>query len=51
MTQALILLAIVLYPIITEAIRHRRPELQDEDYFDTFEQDSPIVPPPVSKKH
>ena len=45
------LLAIVLYPIITEAIRHRRPELQDEDYFDAFEQDSPIVPPPISKKH
>ena len=45
------LLAIVLYPIISEAIRHRRPELQEADYFDAFEQDSPIVPPPISKKH
>ena len=44
------LLAIVLYPIITEAIRHRRPQLQDEDYFDALEKDSPIVPPPVSKR-
>ena len=28
------LLAIVLYPIISEAIRHHRPGLQDRDYFD-----------------
>lgn len=41
------LIAIVLYPIITAAIRRRKPELQDEDYFDAFEHDSPIVPPPV----
>ena len=39
------LLAIVLYPIISEAIRHRKPELQDEDYFDTIEHDEPILPP------
>lgn len=39
------LIAIVLYPILTSAIRHRKPELQDEDYFDAFEYDSPINPP------
>ena len=45
------LLAIVLYPIITEAIRHRRPELQEADYLeDVFEQDSPTIPPPIFKK-
>jgi len=38
------LIAIVLYPIITSAIRHRQPELQDEDYFDAFAHDSPISP-------
>ena len=44
------LLAIVLYPIISEAIRHRKPELQDVDYFDAFERDSPTIPPPIQKK-
>ena len=44
------LIATVLYPIITEAIRHRKPELQDEDYFDAFEHDSPIVPPETTDK-
>ena len=40
------LLAIVLYPIISEAIRHHRPGLQDRDYFDdTIEHDEPLVPP------
>ena len=39
------MIAIVLYPIITSAIRHRNPELQDEDYFDAFEHDEPISPP------
>ena len=44
------LLAIVLYPVISEAIRHRKPELQDEEYLDAFEHDAPVVPPPISKK-
>ena len=44
------LIAIVLYPIITAAIRHRKPELQDEDYFDAFEHDTPTVPPPPGKE-
>ena len=44
------LIAIVLYPIITAAIRHCKPELQDEDYFDAFEHDTPTVPPPPGKE-
>ena len=44
------LIAIVLYPIITAAIRHRKPELQDEDYFDAFEHDTPTVPRPGKEK-
>lgn len=40
------LIAIVIYPIVTEAIRHRKPEIQDEDYFDAFEEDTPTIPPP-----
>ena len=44
------LIAIVLYPIITAAIRHRKPELQDEAYFDAFEHDTPTVPPPPGKE-
>ena len=46
------LIAIVLYPIVTSAIRRRRPVLQDEDYFEAFEDDSPIVPPnPTEEQH
>ena len=45
------LLAIVLYPIISEASRHHRPGLQDRDYFDdTIEHDEPLVPPPARRK-
>ena len=44
------LLAIVIYPVISVAIRHRKPELQNEDYFDAFEHDAPVIPPPISKK-
>ena len=44
------LIAIVLYPIIMSAIRRRKPELQDEDYFDAFEHDSPIIPPPTKEE-
>lgn len=43
------LIAIVIYPIVMSAIRHRNPEIQDEDYFDAFEEDAPIVPPPKGR--
>ena len=36
------LIAIVLYPTITAIARHRRPALQDEDYYDQFEESEPI---------
>lgn len=39
------LVAIFLYPIIIAVIRHRKAELQDEDYFDVVERDDPIIPP------
>jgi len=38
------LIATVLYPLLTALVRHRRPTLQDEDYFEAFEHDEPIVP-------
>ena len=44
------LLAIVLYPLLTEAIRHRRPELEDKDYFDVMEHDEPQIPPPARRR-
>ena len=44
------LVAIVLYPVITAVVRHRRPTLQDEDYFDTFEHDEPITPASTETK-
>ena len=36
------LIAIVLYPTITAIVRHRRPRLRDEDYYDLFEESQPI---------
>jgi len=36
------ILAIVLYPLLMTLVRDRRPVLQDEDYFETFEHDEPI---------
>ncbi len=39
------LLAIILYPIITDVVRGRRPELRDEDYFDIIEHESPQMAP------
>ena len=36
------LIAIVLYPIITAVVRHRRPALRDADYYDLFEDTDPI---------
>lgn len=38
------LVAIVLYPLLSALIRHRRPHLRDEDYYDLFEHDEPISP-------
>lgn len=37
------LVAVVLYPTLTSIARHRRPVLQDEDYFELFEDDTPIT--------
>jgi len=37
------LVAVVLYPALTSIARHRRPVLQDEDYFELFEDDTPIT--------
>ena len=39
------LIAIVFYPIITAIGRHRRPAIQDEEYYDQFFEDAPINPP------
>ena len=36
------LIAIVLYPTITAIVRHRRPALRDADYYDLFEESTPI---------
>lgn len=36
------IIAIVLYPTITAIVRHRRPKLRNEDYFDLFEESKPI---------
>jgi hypothetical protein len=36
------LIAIVLYPTITAIVRHRRPSLRDADYYDLFEENTPI---------
>jgi uncharacterized protein YjeT (DUF2065 family) len=40
------LIAIVLYPCIIAIARHRRPALQDEDYFEPLQHDEPVMPPP-----
>ena len=39
------LIAIVFYPTITAIARHRRPQLQDRDYYDQFDEDTPINAP------
>ena len=39
------LIAIVLYPTIMAIARHRKPTLQDVDYFDQLEGDRPVIPP------
>ena len=38
------LIAIVLYPVIIAVAHHRKPVLQDEDYFEQMENDEPLVP-------
>lgn len=43
------IIATVLYPLLMAFVRHRRPVLQDEDYFESFEHDEPITP--VSSHH
>lgn len=35
----------VLYPTIMAIARHRKPTLQDVDYFDQLEGDRPVIPP------
>ena len=38
------LVAIVLYALLIAIVQHRRPEIQNEDYFDIVENDNPSVP-------
>lgn len=40
------IIAIVLYPTIIAIARHRKPILQNEDYFEAFEHDEPQMPAP-----
>lgn len=37
------LIAIVLYPILMALVYHRKPTLQDEEFYDIFEDDSPLT--------
>lgn len=39
------LIAIVLYPTILAIARHRKPVIQDEDFFEELEHDEPLMPP------
>ena len=43
------LVAIVLYPLIIDIFRHRRPTLTDRDYFDLVEHDEPLPPPSLQE--
>ena len=45
------LIAIVLYPTITAIARKRRPTLQNEDYYDLFEESAPIDTSDLSTTH
>lgn len=42
------IIAIVLYPTLTAIARHRKAVLQDEDYFDIAEGDTPTPPPDLN---
>lgn len=44
------LIAIVLFPVITAVLRRRRPVLQEQDYFEAFKHDAPLVPPPPKEE-
>lgn len=44
-------IAIVLYPILTAVARRRKAVLQDEDYFDIAEEDTPTPPPDLNDPH
>lgn len=39
------LVAIVLYPTIMAIARHRKPVVENKDFFDAMEHDEPILPP------
>jgi len=39
------LIATVLYPVILAIARHRKPVLENLDYFSEMEQDTPIMAP------
>jgi len=45
------LLAIVLYPIITSLVYHRRAMLQDKEYLDIFASEAPQSPDEEEKSH
>ena len=45
------LIAIVLYPTITAIARKRRPTLQNEDYYDLFEESAPIDTSNLEQTH
>ncbi|MGN1004865.1 MAG: DUF1576 domain-containing protein, partial [Oscillospiraceae bacterium] len=45
------LLAIVLYPIISSLVYHRRAMLQDKEYLDVFLDESPLSPEEEEKDH
>ena len=36
------LIAMVLYPVLTALVRHRKPVFQDEEYYDAFAMDEPL---------
>ena len=40
-----IFLAIIMYPVIIDIVRHRKVELQNEDYFEIIEHEEPQMPP------
>lgn len=45
------IIAIVLYPVLTALIFHRKPNLQDEEFYDIFEEDSPLTEEEMEAHH
>ena len=45
------IIAIVLYPILTALLFHRKPNLQDEEFYDIFEEDSPLTEEEMEEHH